>query len=123
MDVLGRQPVMHDQRAAADRLGHMAVHLAMRVHRADDVTAAMRAQQHAVLRAALRHRPQRRHAAGVGLDVIDAARLAGDVAPVLEHAPHLVERHVRVGLQRRHPVLVEPFSCSLCLLAIAFPPR
>ena len=59
----------------------MGVDLAVRVHRAGDVAAAMRAEQHAVLRAALWRRPQGRNSPGIGFDVIDAARLAGDPRP------------------------------------------
>jgi len=57
MDVLGRAPVIDDQSAAADRLGHMRISLAVRVHRRGDIAAAMRAQQHAVLGAVFRRRP------------------------------------------------------------------
>src|SRR5262249_15936667 len=43
-------------------------------------------------------------------DIVDAARLSGDVAPVLEHAAHVIEFHGRVGGERRHPALVERFE-------------
>ena len=79
MDVLRRAPVIDDQRAAADGLGDMGIDLAVRVHRAGDIAAAMRAKQHAVLCAAFRHCPHGGNAAGIGLDIIDAARFAGDV--------------------------------------------
>ena len=119
MHILRRQPIVHDQRATADRLGEVSIHLAMREHRAGDVTAAMRAQQHPVLRAAFRHRPQRRNPAGIGLDIIDPARLRRYVTPMFEHRPHLVERHLRVGRQcRRSSFCRCVTSCSLCLLAI-----
>src|SRR5271169_4787219 len=73
MDVLGRAPVVDDQRAAADRLCDVCVDLSVRIHRAGYVPAAMRAQQNAVLHAILRHRPHRRNPSGIGFDVIDAA--------------------------------------------------
>jgi hypothetical protein len=107
MHVLRGAAVVDDQRAATDRLGEVPVHLAMGVHRACHVAAAVSAEQHAILGAALGRRPQRRHAAGGHLDIVDAAGFGGHVAPVLEHAPHLVELHVRVGGERRHPALVE----------------
>ena len=61
----GARPIVHDQRAAADRLGDMAIDLAVRVHRADDIAAAVRAQQHACpprsLSASPTWRERRRH--------------------------------------------------------------
>jgi hypothetical protein len=66
----------------------------------------MRAKQHAIFRAALRHRPQRGHAARIGLDVVHATWLRRDVAQMLEHRAHLVERHVRVGTEPRPSILV-----------------
>jgi hypothetical protein len=98
---------MDNERAAPYRLGHMGVDLAVSVHRAGHVPAAMCAEQNAVLRAALGHGPHRRNPSGIGFDVIDAARLAGDPLPLLEHAAQFVERHLRVRLQRRHKLQVK----------------
>src|SRR5271165_7246524 len=81
MHVLRGPPVMDDQSTAADRLCRMSVDLAVSVHRAKRVTAAMRAEQNAVLRAALRRRPHRRNPSGIGFDVVDAAGFAGDPFP------------------------------------------
>ena len=67
----------------------------------------MRAQQHAVLGAALWRRPHRRNSPGIGFDIIDAARLAGNPLPLLKHVAQFVERHPRVRLQRRHPLQVK----------------
>ena len=46
VDVLRRAAIIHDQCAAAHRLRDMAIRLAVRVHRADDIAATVRAQQH-----------------------------------------------------------------------------
>src|SRR6516162_6997988 len=105
--VLWRPPVIDNQSAATDCLCHMAVGLAVSVHGADHVAPAMGAEHHAILRAVLWRCPQRRGSPGIGLDVIDAAWLAGDSWPLLEHVPHFVERHLRVRLERGHPFPVK----------------
>src|SRR5215475_1451488 len=78
MDVLGRPLVMDNERPAADGFCDMGVGLAVRVHRADHVSAAMRAQQRAVLSAAFGLCPYGGNSSSIGFDVIDAARLARD---------------------------------------------
>src|SRR6516165_11085753 len=60
-----------------------------------------------ILRAVLWALPTAPGFPGIGLDVIDAAWLAGDSWPLLEHVPHFVERHLRVCLECGHPFLVE----------------
>src|SRR6516165_6756918 len=60
-----------------------------------------------ILRAVLWALPTAPGFPGIGLDVIDAAWLAGDSWPLLEHVPHFVERHLRVRLERGHPFAVE----------------
>src|SRR5215471_2074104 len=82
VDVLGRAPVIDNEGPAAYRLCHMGVDLTVRIHRAGDIPAAMRAQQNAVLRAALWHCPHSRNSPGIGFDVIDAARLACNPLPL-----------------------------------------
>ena len=61
----------------------MAEHLAVGVQRAADEPAAVQAQQHPVGVAAVRHGPHRGPAARLGLQVVDPARLGGEVAPGL----------------------------------------
>src|SRR5437899_1380527 len=80
--VLWCPSVIDDERAATDRLCHMGIDLAVRVHRAGYIAAAMRTEQHAVLCAVLRRRPHGRNSAGIGFDVIDAVRLAGNPLPL-----------------------------------------
>jgi len=85
MDVLWRASVMDNERAAADRFCHVGVGLAVRVHGAGHIAAAMRAQQHAILHAVFGHCPHSRNPSGIGLDVIDAAWFAGDTVPLVKH--------------------------------------
>ena len=103
VNMLRGAAVVRDQGTAPYRLGQMTVDLAMRIHRTHDIAAAMQAQQRAVLGASFRHRPQGRHAGRIRLEVIDATRLRRHVARMLEHQPHLIEGHFRIGSERRRP--------------------
>src|SRR5437868_15163404 len=117
MHVFWRAAVIDDERAATDCLCHMCVDLAVRIHRAGHVPAAMGAQQNAVLRAVLWHCPHSRNSPGIGFDIIDAARLTGYPLPLLEHVTYFVEWHLQVCFQRRHPFhvkLVQLFGLLAC---------
>jgi len=57
-------------------------HLAVRVDRAADVPTAVQAQQHAVADGLGGLCPQHGYATELALQVVDAAGLGGDVAPV-----------------------------------------
>src|SRR5260370_39905029 len=125
MDFSGAAPIVDDERAAAYRLCAMCVDLTVRIHRAGYVPAAMRAQQHAVLRAALRDCPHRGNLSGIGFDVIDAAWFASDPLPLIEHVAKLIERHFWIRLHRRHPPhvnliqLLTLFACHLILIQLS----
>src|SRR6266511_2402196 len=99
--------VVWAQRPRADCLGEMAEELPVRVDRAGDKAAAMQTEEYSILSASLRNRPQRRHAACVGVDVVDAIRLGRQDSPSLDHVPPLVQRHFRVRCRGGYPVSVE----------------
>jgi hypothetical protein len=95
MGVLRGEPVVEDQRADASGLGQMGEQLPVCKDRAADEPAAMDAQQDAVLRTFLRCHPHPRHAAGIGFDVVNPARLPRQVTPVLVVLVLAIEPGVR----------------------------
>ena len=97
--MLGRAAVIDDQRAAADRLGDVSEHFAMREARAGHATAAMQAQQHAILGRALGYRPQAGRAIGIRLEIVDTTRIGGQVAAFLQQVAQLIDAHLRIGAE------------------------
>src|SRR5262249_16978021 len=104
MDVLGLPLVMDNERAAADGFCDMGVGLAVRVHRADHVSAAMRAQQHAVLSAAFGHYPHGGNSSGIAsprrADVWPPRTRTFSLAPA---SPRRLKRCCVRPLRRRAP--------------------
>jgi len=81
--------------------------LAVGVHRTDDEAAAVDRKDHPVHDGTLGSDPHGGHAAGIHLDVVDAAGLGGDLGPLLDHRPPPVERHVGLRRERGAPALVQ----------------
>src|SRR4051812_12990214 len=77
MSALRSPTIVQDQCAASSRFREVAVHLAMAVHRAGHITAAMQAEENPVLSGLLGGGPHRRDATSIHFDVIHSAWLAG----------------------------------------------
>jgi len=94
--MLGSQPVVDVQGAAADRLRDVAHQFAMGGGRHQDVTATMQVQEHAIGHRSGRGEPLRRHATGVDEARADRGRLGSQIAEARRVRAHLGQRGVGI---------------------------
>ena len=79
---LGQERVVDHERAGADRLGQVRVHLAVREHGPPDVAAAVEAQQRRrIVGDPVRELPQCWNAPGINLQIVDPTGFSSQDVP------------------------------------------